>query len=371
MKQAPKKFAGARTLEFAQDIAGIFLKASALLAVLSAAYLIWGLTSKGVQSILSMPAWAQKRVIANVNIATTVYELSTLVLIISLVIRNYADDILGYILSLAGIGLYFGVPYLVGYYFGQNLEANAVILITLQSARVTAVFAFMPGVLLIIRDIFIRISFAMARPISEKAYALEIKEEKYKDCRKYPIWAKCWQMPYCSDFVRKVCPAWEKRKSCWKIKRGCQCDDATILRAMGSVSFEEKQQRELAWTMNKKSDRYLTPSQRRDRCKTCAIYLEHQRQKFRILSALVVPTVVIIVGGTAGLLRNSLREMLLFTEKVMQFASFEPQKSVSYNWLSSGGDIVYLQWIFMVWVCIITMSYALQLLEYCIFKLKI
>ena len=95
-------------------------KAGALFAILSALYIALGFMGKQIMALPSQNVWAQQRVIANVNIATTIFDISFLILIACLTLRRYTEDLLGYALSLAGIALYFGTPYAMLTYLGAE-----------------------------------------------------------------------------------------------------------------------------------------------------------------------------------------------------------------------------------------------------------
>ena len=345
------------------------LKAGVACLVLSSAYLALGFVTKGVIALPRLEAWAQHRVIANVNIATTIFDISFIVVVACLVLRNYSEDLLGYVLSLAGVGLYFGVPYAALTHLGQSAANNAAVLITLESLRTAAVFAFLPGLVLIIRDLYIRLYFALSRVRLDRP-SLSVRRAGAAAVYRNPIYAKCWQMPYCSDFVRRVCPAFQRRKSCWRIKRGCRCDDNTIMAAMRDGSGDARFRKELTFAMGSKRGRVLTSADKRWRCRECSIYIEHQRQKYQILSVVVMPAVLSLIVLFSGIIRNWVGDIALFMEKFVRFASYQPAQSPMHDWLQGGDDILVLQWVFLIWFGILALSYSLQAVEYCIFKLQ-
>jgi hypothetical protein len=140
--------------------------------------------------------------------------------------------------------------------------------------------------------------------------------------------------------------------------------------AMRDGSGDERFRKELAFSMGSKRGRVLTPAEKRRRCRECSIYIEHQRQKYQVLSVLIIPTVLSLTALFSGVIRSWVGDIALFTEKFVRFASYQPAQSPIHDWLQRGDDILVLQWTFLIWFGILALSYSLQAVEYCIFKLQ-
>lgn len=360
---------GVRVLDILDSASMLGVQLGGACLALSAAYLVWGIVTRKILGLSTMTPWAQQRVVSNVHIAATALEISALVFVACLVIRRYADENLGYLLSLSGVAVYFGFPYAAGWRLGAEAGGNAAFASIVEAFRLTAVFALLPGIALIVRDICLRIAFALSRAVSEGAARAPRISLRLRPAHLPPIYQKCWNMHYCSDFVRRVCPAFRERKSCWRIKRGCRCDEETMLAAMRSSSTGEGFRREMSRQMAmERRRRTLTPADKRARCRRCGIYAEHQRQKYRLMTAVVIPAVLILVVQFNGLIRHWVGQAFVFTEKIMRFASFEPEKSGFQDFLRGGGDVRILEWVFVVWLTLMVLSYSLKAVECYVFK---
>ena len=144
-----------------------------------------------------------------------------------------------------------------------------------------------------------------------------------------------------------------------------------MIAAMRSGSGNERLRKEMASTMATKRTQSSTPAEKRRRCRECSIFVEHQRQKYQVMSALVVPVVIGLIALTSGILRGWIADIAIFTERFARFASYQPEKSPIYSWVQGGGDVLVLQWAFVIWFGILALSYALQAIEYYVFKLQL
>jgi hypothetical protein len=185
-----------------------------------------------------------------------------------------------------------------------------------------------------------------------------IKEEAD---RKNVFMGNCWQLPYCRKFVRERCPIFHSKRTCWKERVGCMCEEEVIRNAMENKPIPRDAV--LAGNMIPKNHR-LTPQQKFERCKTCVIYNEHQRHKYKLM--LPVTVLSFVVGYV--LLHNPLVATFGFT--------IERINRVIHNaTLSGGGSSFVAPTAFvecLMFVCaLMLLTYALKVLEFVIFKLKI
>src|SRR5262249_14119457 len=107
-------------------------------------------------------------------------------------------------------------------------------------------------------------------------YGKGVKEEK--DIRNVLL-GRCWQLPYCRKFVRERCPIYHARRTCWKERVGCMCEESVIRNAMsGRVIPADAVAAAKFIPQNHK----LTMEQKKERCRQCVIYLEHQKHKYKL-----------------------------------------------------------------------------------------
>ena len=104
----------------------------------------------------------------------------------------------------------------------------------------------------------------------------------------------CWQTHYCRPAVRELGPRFTENTPCWRRKEGCFCEEQIALRAAalkeGSQGVYQNVRKSLD---NGPRRRNLSPAEKRQRCRVCPIYAEHQRFKYKIL----VPTVFVLTGA--------------------------------------------------------------------------
>jgi hypothetical protein len=110
----------------------------------------------------------------------------------------------------------------------------------------------------------------------------------------------------------------------------------------------------------------LSDGQKRERCRNCIIYNEHQKDKYRLLMPVVLVGTVLLCVVFASGLKGYLGVALTATETLMARFSFLPGKGPQ---IGKPSDTV--QWVLISAFVIMVVSKALQALEWAIFKIKI
>jgi hypothetical protein len=188
-------------------------------------------------------------------------------------------------------------------------------------------------------------------------YGKGVKEESD---RQNVFLGKCWQLPFCRKFVREKCPIYHSRRTCWKEKVGCMCEEEVIRQAMANRTIPKDQL--LAANMIPRNAR-LTFDQKKERCRSCVIYNEHQRHKYRA----ILPLVVLFFAGFYLLFRLPL---LTGTQRVV--GRLDELIHVGTLGATGGHQTpgVFVEMLLIVLV-IVMLSYAMKVLEFMIFRLKI
>ncbi len=188
-------------------------------------------------------------------------------------------------------------------------------------------------------------------------YGKGVKEENDKQ---NVFMGKCWQLPYCRKFVRERCPIYHSKRTCWKELVGCMCEEQVIRNAMENKPIPKDAL--LAGKMIPQNNR-LTITQKRERCKTCVIYNEHQRHKYKL-------TMPVIVGGfilVYALFRTPLLAMV-------EGLTISINKIVQAGTLGAAGKYTppatFVEMLLAVFF-VIALTYSMKLAEYLIFKLKV
>ena len=187
-------------------------------------------------------------------------------------------------------------------------------------------------------------------------YGKGIKEE---NDRKNVLMGNCWQLPYCRKFVRERCPIFHAKTTCWKELTGCMCEEQVIRGAMENRPIPKDQVAAAAMIPR---NRKLTDAQKKSRCKSCSIYNEHQRHKYRVS----MPALLLLFGGVYFVMRPAL---------VNTIAGVLGQANQRVNeFTTTTGKVqfpTYFIEILVAGLMIVAISYAIRALEYALFKLKI
>jgi hypothetical protein len=195
---------------------------------------------------------------------------------------------------------------------------------------------------ILVVDIALRVS-ARAKQGAKKdslKYGKGVTEESD---RKNVFMGKCWQLPYCRKFVREKCPIYHAQRTCWKELVGCMCEESVI-----RVAMEGKP---------------VSDSAKRERCKTCVIYNEHQKHKYKLAMPTVVIGHVLIYLIFKGPIADAINNFLNRGTKAIGDLTAGTVKNVN------TGDF-FTQFLVGA-VVVVMLAYSIKVIEYAIFKLKI
>ena len=232
-----------RLIGWIDQITGLGLKIGVPLLIVSAGYLLFAAFGRHIAQLGSMKPEEKAYFEQSLALALNVATVTSAVSMVSVVIRIFNDEILGQVLSLLGAALYFGSPAFFAFFGSSQVMRNPdsahALASIVQEFRVIGAIFLLPGLCLVLRDAILRIWTGISvRRIAECRWGDE--EERHGRHTNPKFYGSCWDTPFCRDFVRRVCPAWNKRTPCWRIKVGCYCDEATILRAMTSMGTDNE-----------------------------------------------------------------------------------------------------------------------------------
>jgi len=191
----------------------------------------------------------------------------------------------------------------------------------------------------------------------------QVKEEE--DEVRNVFFGKCWQLPFCRAFIRKSCPIYHSRRTCWKERVGCMCEESVILDALhGKVIPRDA----IAAARYIPTNTRLSAEQKAERCRNCVIYNEHQRHKYKLLlPAAIVLTAVAYIVLHDGLLSATNRALQDVDSAVSRFA---------FTTAESGKELVapvpgFLDEMMLFLVMLFVLAQMVRLIEFAVFKLKI
>lgn len=178
---------------------------------------------------------------------------------------------------------------------------------------------------------------------------------------------KCWQLPFCRKFVRERCPIYHARRTCWRERVGCMCEEEVIRNAMENKAIPKDMVAAARYIpVNNK----IPLEAKKERCRQCVIFNEHQKHKYK----LALPIVVMGFVGMYAMLREPLlagtRQLLSGLDKVFSSLTYQKEGAVA-NKMTGGGGALPFHEILLVCFLIVALAYSLKAIEYAIFKLKV
>jgi hypothetical protein len=175
---------------------------------------------------------------------------------------------------------------------------------------------------------------------------------------------KCWQLPFCRKFVRERCPIYHSQRTCWKERVGCMCEEKVIQTAMqGGVIPKDAVVAARMIPYNKQ----LTQAQKVERCRSCVIYNEHQKHKYK----LALPVSLAGVVGGYLLFRPALLDILgnalAGTDNVIRRITLGGSSPIA----AQADSMLWLKEILLFCFMLVLLAYVLKIVEYLFFQAKI
>lgn len=270
----------------------------------------------------------------------------------------WGEEILGAIQLMVAAALYFAPLYLPSVIGSANSSSPAyggAIGAIQHGGMIYGILAI--GVTLVDVLTRVRTRVKVGVKADQLKYGKGVKEEQD---RQNVFMGKCWQLPYCRKFVRERCPIFHAKRTCWKEQVGCMCEESVIRNAMENRPIPKDAL--LAANLIPRNMK-LTQSQKRERCRTCVIYNEHQRHKYKLL----MPTIVLGFVGGYIVLRTPL---LAATEQLAVSINSVVRKGT----LGAAGTFTpphaFVEMLLVVFF-IIGFTYSMKMLEFLIFRAKV
>jgi hypothetical protein len=251
--------------------------------------------------------------------------------------------------------LYFAPLYLPSIFGGQESRISQEVLGSFQT---TGMILGLLGMIVLVADVATRVK-TRAREgarADQLKYGKGVKEER--DIQNVFL-GKCWQLPFCRKFVRERCPIYHAKRTCWKERTGCMCEEQVIRNAMENKPIPKDMVAAAAYIPHNNK---LTENQKAERCRQCVIYNEHQKHKYRA----VLPMAIVVFVGFYLLFRNQLLAatggVITSLDKIVAGATYGKAGAIR------GGVF---DEILLAAFMIVAFAYVMKTLEYLIFKAKI
>lgn len=331
--------------------------------VAATAYFLWAVNSGNLSNFASQPVDFQSRMLGNLTMFGNVLVISGLLLVFSCAIRYYSHEFTGYVLLASGLLLYAGMPMMLAMVAGEPVGPIQLIINQFGQVGVTALVAAVPFVIL---DLWFKVVGRRASSSRKSAVLLS----KGSSGGGNQIYSKCWEMPFCRNYMRNYCKSFKDKKSCWKTKSGCFCDEEMIVRAL-----EQESKSMMAGADGAKAKRppakTFTPSQKRERCRNCRIYAEHQNQKYRILCplAFILPIgfVWLEFASVNTWLHQALNWIDKFVARISVMPNPESDPQMRHFMDSISGSSV-AQWVLIICFTMMAITWILRGLEFVIYS---
>ena len=319
-------------------------------AAVAAGYLLLGLFTGHLADFNDVKSIAEKaRVLSNLGMAGQVFIWGAALGALFAGAAFLTEEAAGYLLVFAAVLIGFGVPMGFAQFGGANfsLEKNAALRASLGAFPNATLMPCLVGGLLITRDVILRLMAAFQpkeRYISETEMRFGSGAKKETAHRPSPVPGKCWEGSYCRETIKVHCPVYVSKTPCWRNKRGCYCDESIVAAAAskingihlamaGSGTTTETSRFNFSKASTDKVggdvfaprvSNNLTDAQKRERCRHCVIYNEHQQKKYNLLMPIAIGATVIVWGMLLTTLHGQVDHVFVASLDLLDKLSFTP-----------------------------------------------
>lgn len=403
----------------AYNLAVLAMNLGFAVAFLAAAYLLYGLFSGQLAGYSTLPQPDRARILSNINLAMQLLTGGLGIGSVAAAIVLWGEDFVGYGMVIGSLLIGLGIPQAYTL-VGGDRESSRATAQTLTAFPKAMMAPLVIGGILVARDVFYRlIRGFQSKPIKHEK--LTYGSGAATDSRpvRTSIFAKCWEGPYCREFIRVHCPIYQKRQACWREKRGCYCEEDIVSGAaskVNGITLDMAPDPKLNFANPPSpvvvaNDPLATPgiqlgdigggsrggmggrsgaglgglypevqspiprkavlslAQKKERCRNCVIYNEHQREKYKILMPVVLIATLVLCAVFADPLRNNIGTMLAGVDRLLAQISFNSGggNAATDFWKPSAG----VEWVLIGALALMLVSKVLQIMEWAIFKIKI
>lgn len=313
----------------------------------------------------SQPPGSAEQALNNIALLQKLLLAGGVAAVIGTTYMFWGEETLGFFQLGASAALWFApiyVPSIMGGSIGgvpDQVGANALATIQ-QGGTVMGLISLM----VLVADIATRIRLR-AREGSRADQLKYGKGQKEERDVQNVFMGKCWQLPFCRKFVRERCPIYHARRTCWRERVGCMCEEEVIRNAMENRPIPKDL---VAAARYIPQNHKLSAEAKKERCRQCVIFNEHQKHKYK----LALPIVVLGYIALYALLREPLlagtRQMVSGIDRAFSNLTYQQEGGVAQK--VTGGALPFHE-ILLICFLIVALAYTLKALEYAMFKLKV
>lgn len=351
------------------DFARAVFKYAIIVSSLLLLYLLWGLWSGAWshEAIFLLNAAGRQRQLDNAILVAKFLAFSLFVTVASLLVCCARAEETGYWLLGTAAFFYGGVPFLTnGVYYSRHQTASRVSSILLGDFQTLAWLFAVPGIVWATIDLARRFGDAAESAAIQRAnvkYGATAARQSGGRQRQVFL-GRCWEGPFCRDNIRVKCPIYlKKRGPCWWYKEGCMCEERIVLQAIIAPDWRK--------SLEGGAHKILSPEAKRERCRNCIIYNEHQRQKHKALTIatlIALPALFVLNFASVQAAVGQFLKGLDAMTRRFSFSSDPSGIAALHNNNDAYGVIV---WVFIISFGVVLLSQVMKFIEYCCFKLKV
>jgi hypothetical protein len=215
------------------------------------------------------------------------------------------------------------------------------------------------AILGLLAEILLRIRVRMMQGArsEQMKFGRGVVEEKHQN----QFMGKCWQLPFCRKFVRERCPIFHAKRTCWKERVGCMCEEEVIQNAMQNKAIPKDA---IAAARYIPVNNRITMSQKVARCKQCVIYNEHLKHKYKLAVPITIATFILMYIVFRGTMLGMSEMAINRINGVVGDVSMGQAK------IQQEGVAIFRE-VLVDCFMFVLLAYILKLLEFVIFKLKV
>lgn len=346
-------------------IAGI-----ALLAV-TGYYIYWSFAvGQNPSHVMSAAEYARHA--QNMDLLTKVLLVATVAATFAAIGRFYQHLETGVALLLGGALFFFGMPLII-----QNFGITAS-----QDKRLQTLASYLegrfqlPGLILLGAGagfLILQGLVSLAAWKSRRPRANSEAEKTAQQVRKKQdqFLGPCWNLPFCRDTDKKLCPVRHSKKPCWRTGRGCYCDQNIILAISGGNQYAASRGATGYLSRGATVSRPKSLKEKREQCLQCPVYLHHQGQKYW----LITPTLLVLALGAIAYywdtIRNLYPTLMLALGKSLAGFSVGPSQGGVPAWAQDLASQPGMMWTLLIVCAMMIIAYLLHGVEWALYKLGI
>lgn len=188
------------------------------------------------------------------------------------------------------------------------------------------------------------------------------KEKEKRTTKRYIITplSPCWKLPVVDRSMCEHCPVMKRKRPCWKLKMGCQCNPAIVDAVLMGMAEKMDEKR---WILS--SALLQWQGGKRPPCHRCNIFLQHQQIKYDWLAPIsffAPPILILLEWERYQALYTQIAQWL---NNLWMRIAFTTPTSFDPFGLNNPTMAIYIAII----LSIIAMVYSVRFVEFIIFRL--